>query len=152
MSSDVADFVAQVEAAVRQATGAIGAAGLQVSSIEVSIETFLKKEAGGSLKLEVVELGASVERDRLQKIQVEFKPRVLGLYAGRLDQELTEAVQKIELAVAEAAESFALSGAQVTLRLGKTSKGEVKVFLGGSAESGQVHEATIKLTPVGAVP
>lgn len=145
--SDVEDFVAQVEAAVRHATEKLGVAGLQVSTVTVAIQTTLSRSVDGSIDIKVVELGGATNQESHQTISMEFTPRTVSLFAGDLDEDLTNAIETIERAVIEAQHDFDLSSAVVTLRLGKTKTGKVRVLLGGSVELGQTHEATIKLLP-----
>jgi len=147
MSSDVENFVAQVEAAVRHATGRLGAARLRVSSVTVTLQTSLTKTADGSFSVKVIELGGKVDRETTQTVSVEFGLKSVALYSDDLDEDFTKAIETIERAVAESQRTFDLSTAEVTLRLGKTKAGKVQVVLGGSVEAGQVHEATIKLAP-----
>ena len=145
--SEVDEFVAQVEAAVRSATSRLGAAGLVVSTVTVVIQTTMTKTKDGVINIKVVELGGETGRESTQTVTVEFKPRVVSLFAGNLDEELINAIETIERTVVEARDSFDLSTALVTLRLGKTKTGRLRVFIGGSVATGQTHEVTLKLSP-----
>jgi hypothetical protein len=146
-SSEVDDFVRQVELAVTHASGRLGAARLRVASVAVSIQTSLIREAGGSLNIKVVEIGGTVDRDATQVIDLEFMPKPVALFSEELDEDLIEAIETIESVIREVQETFMLATADVTLRLGRSSSGKVQVLIGGKVTTGHVHTATIRLVP-----
>lgn len=148
----VTQFVEEVARAIQESDEEIGKAGLKVSSVTLSVATTLTREGGGGFKISVVEIEGGGTLEDSQKVTVEFKPVTReALFRLELDAELKEAIETItamEKAASEVQDTLGLSTGEVTLKLGMTARGKVKVFFGAGASRGYAHEATIKLSKI----
>jgi hypothetical protein len=143
--------VGRIKAAIAESQPEIEDAGLEVSKVELTLETALTKVVGGGFKIKIVDLEAHHTRADTQTLTLDLTPaKTIETLGPSLADELRDAIVATVAATKEAAASeprFELDEAAVALQVDVKNDGKVSVFVGGGAEKGTTHTLTLTLKP-----
>lgn len=143
--------VRSIKAAIAESQEDIEDAGLEVSKVELTLETALTKAVGGGFKIKIISLEGHRTRSDTQTLTLDLTPaKALEGMGPSLADELRDAIVATAAATKEAAEGeprFDLDEASVALQVEITKDGKVAVFVEGSGEKGTTHTLTLKLKP-----
>jgi Trypsin-co-occurring domain 2 len=143
--------VRSIKAAIAESQQQIEDAGLEVSKVELALETALTKAVGGGFKIKIVGVEAHRTRSDTQTLTLDLTPaKALEGLGPSLADELRDAIVATAAATKEAAEGaprFKLDEASVALQVEIKKDGKVSVFVEGSGEKGTTHTLTLTLKP-----
>lgn len=150
-TGEVVELVGQVKAAVRGAALADPATPLEITQVRLDVRVTVQREAGGGVTVKVLDIGSTIASNDVQTISLTLDPLDMEDEASdpAADGELAEAVRVIRSAVAEAWSApprFALKEASVTLAMGRTKQGKLKLFVGAGARSETIHTVLLTLS------
>lgn len=145
----VSGLISDIKTALQRAQTALTAGHLHIAKAELEIKTVLEAtaEAGFKFTLVPLDLSGKYARKDSQTISLTFVPapaavRMLSPVADDLTSAILAAVQAIKDASA-AKPQFDLDEAAVSLEIGVTADGSIKVGLGGGVSRESTH--TVKL-------
>jgi hypothetical protein len=149
MSTDreIEKVLADLQAAIAEASGQIGDIGLKISEVEVDIKTTLHRRGGAEFDLKVVEFGGGVASEHVRTVSVIFAPEEAVPAAG-FEQEIVGALKVIETAISSLEQRFSLSSAVAEIAFTTTVDGKISLVVGGEASRAETHTAKLKLTPI----
>jgi hypothetical protein len=150
--SDAVEAVRSIKSAIAESQQQLDDAGLEVSKVELALETALTRAVGGGFKLKIVDIEGHHSRADTQTLTLDLTPiktQLEGLGPSLAD-ELANAIVATAEATTEAAASaprFGLEEASVSLQVEISNDGKVSVFVEGSGEKATTHTLTLTLKP-----
>lgn len=143
------DFIREIKAALQKVQRSLDSEALSIKKLELELKTTVTKIVGGGFSIKIIDLEAHHQREDEQTLTIALVPAADGvdLMAG-VSEELTEAILAIAVAAKEAADTepkFALDEATISIAVGMTNDGKVKVFVEGSGSRENTHTATLTL-------
>lgn len=142
-------FLRDIKAAVQEVQRHLEHENLSIDKVELELKTTVDKKADGTLKFKIVEIGADVSHEDVQTLGISLKPGAGGvnLMAG-ISEELTDGIEATVAVTREAAQMqppFHLDEATVSVEVGMTREGTVKIFVGGSTSRATSHTVTFTI-------
>jgi hypothetical protein len=143
-------LVRQVKTAIRQLEGT-----LPITEVELQIQVVLTNNSDGVLELMPVTVGGTVEQSSTQTISLTLIPDRGSASDPKstVADELRKGIQAIHSAVRDAADEppkFGLKKGEVTLRIGVSTDGKIKIFgIGASRKDLAEHTVTLRVGQFG---
>ena len=146
------EAVRSIKAAISESQERLDASGLEVSKVELALETALTKGIGGEFKIKVVGIEAHRTRADTQTLTLDLTPtkRRLEDLGPSLADELADAIVATAAAATEAASTeprFNLDSAEVALQVEISNDGKVSLFVEGSGALASTNTLTLTLKP-----
>jgi hypothetical protein len=148
-TSDVEEFVRELNAAMVAAEGRIRGANLKISEVSVQIKVEVGRKIGGEIQIfKVVKIGAAVKKEDLSTVTVTFVPDpAKAIEDFAIDDSLLAALETIEAVVSGMDQQLKMSSATVEIGVGRTPEGKLQIFVGGELSRTDTHVATLKFGP-----
>jgi len=124
---------------------------LKIDTLDLTLKTYAKVGAGGSIKFNIFEFGADYAKEDTQTIQMTFEPKIEGeigpLGEADIETSLVNAIMEIKESMRAAAlerPEFKLKNASVDLNFVVDAQGKISLVLKGQKEKQTTH--ALKLT------
>jgi hypothetical protein len=142
--------VQNIKAAIAASQERLENAGLDVSKVELALETALTWEVGVGFKIKIVDIGAGVTRASTQTLTLDLTPAKTAFeeLGVSIEEALRDAIVASAAAAKEAALTeprFELDQASVALQIEISKEGKVSVFVEGGGEKATTHTLTLTL-------
>ena len=134
--SSIESVVGQVKQAIAQVQSTLAGSGLPpLKQVKLSLQTVATKKGGVTLKLWVINIGGTIEKDKTQQIDIVLTPPPPGAAAPVGAVSLTEELQQAIVNAAQGVKNagsgaIPLKFSSLDVQLGFTVKGDVN---GGAA-------------------
>lgn len=138
------EFVQMMESVVAHASPALGKAGVMLSKATVEVSYELVRGAGGEFDIKIVEIGGLQKWSKSQTIKINFS-RASVESTKELGQDLRQAVEVLGAAIKAASTNYTLEDAEISLALGVSKEGKVKIFFGAEIGNEVIHTLTVTL-------
>jgi hypothetical protein len=152
LSRSAIGLVREMKSAIARADGELRKNELKITRVELELKTVIEKSGGGGISISVVEIDGDVTRTDSNTLTLTLVPSKRGvqLMSPPSDQ-LVDAILATASAAWEAADSppaFDLQEATVSIEVGVTAEGKIKVIAHGGASRDHGHTMTITLSPL----
>ena len=152
-SATVTGLISDIKTAIQRAQTALTAGQLHIAKAELEIKTALQAtaEAGIKFTLVPVDLSGKYAQKDTQTISLTFVPTPAAVrMLSPISDDLTSAILAAVQAVKDASVSkpqFDLNEAAVSLEIGITADGSIKVGIGGGVTRESAHTVKLTLAP-----
>ncbi len=152
LSRSATRLVREMKAAVARADGELRENNLKITKVELELRTVIEKSGGGGISVSVVEIDGDVTRTDSNTLALTLVPSKRGVQLmSPASEQLVEAILATAAASLEAADNppaFELEEATVSIEVGVTAEGKIKVIAHGGASRDRGHTMTITLAPL----
>ncbi len=152
LSSSAVALVREMKAAIARADDELRKSELKITQVVLELSTMIEKTAGGGVTISVLEIDGDYTRSDTNTLTLTLVPSKRGVQLmAAPSQELVEAILATAAASWAAADSppaFDLTEAMVSMEVGVTKEGKVRVIVHGGASSEHGHTMTITLVPL----